>query len=76
VDFADFGIFSDSFVASGATAGPVVVGGVGVPLGPLSIGFEIRYQSAQGELPDDQGFAGTKIDLGGFNYLATFRIGF
>ena len=76
VDFIDSSIFRDSFSASGATAGPVVMGGVGIPIGPLSVGFEIRYQSAQGELPNDQGFAGTKIDLGGFNYLATFKVGF
>ena len=46
------------------------------PVGSWSIGGEIRYQSAQGELPDDQGFSGTKIDLGGFNYLATFKVQF
>ena len=72
----DNSIFRDSFSASGATAGPVVMGGVGIPIGAFSVGFEIRYQSAQGELPDDQGFAGTKIDLGGFNYLATFKVQF
>ena len=63
-------------LGSGATAGPVVMGGVGIPIGSFSAGFEIRYQSAQGDLPLDQGFAGTKIDLGGFNYLATFKVGF
>ena len=79
VDFTDFGIFRDSFSGSGATAGPVVLGGVGVPIGSSSVGFEIRYQSAQGELPTDQGFSGgtnPKIDLGGFNYLATFKVRF
>ena len=33
-------------------------------------------ESAVANLPLDQGFAGTKIDLGGFNYLATFNIRF
>lgn len=76
-----------SFVGSGATAGPVVLGGVGFPIGSWSIGGEIRWQSAQGELPNDLGFAGAteqeqrqgvhpKIDLGGFNYLATFKVRF
>lgn len=76
VDFTDFSIFRDRFAASGATAGPVVMGGVGFPLGSWSFGGEIRYQSAQGELPDDLGFSGTKIDLGGFSYLATFKVRF
>jgi hypothetical protein len=76
VDVTDSSIFRDSFAGSGATAGPVVLGGVGFPVGAWSLGVEIRYQSAQGELPNDQGFAGTKIDLGGFNYLASFKVRF
>lgn len=76
VDFTDSSIFSDSFSGSGATAGPVVMGGVGFPIGAWSLGAEVRYQSAQGELPDDQGFSGTKIDLGGFSYLASFKVQF
>ena len=76
VDFSDYSIFRDRFSGSGATAGPVVMGGVALPVGAWAVGFEVRYQSAQGELPDDQGFAGRKIDLGGFNYLATFKVRF
>lgn len=76
VDFTDFSIFRDRFTASGATAGPVVLGGLGVPVNSWAVGFEIRYQSAQGELPVDQGFSGTKIDLGGFSYLGTFKLRF
>ena len=76
VDSFDSSIFRDSFSGSGATAGPVVLGGVGIPIGSWSIGGEIRYQSAQGELPTDQGFSGTKIDLGGFTYLASFKMRF
>ena len=76
VDFTDFSIFRDRFSASGATAGPVVLGGLDFLVEPWSVGFEVRYQSAQGELPGDLGFAGTKIDLGGFNYLATFKLRF
>ena len=76
VDFTDFSIFRDRFSASGATAGPVVLGGLDFLVEPWSVGFEIRYQSAQGELRDDLGFSGTKIDLGGFNYLATFKLRF
>jgi hypothetical protein len=77
IDFANRGaIFRETYVDSGATAGPVILGGVSFPVGSWTIGGEIRYQSAQGELDPDQAFAGSKIDLGGFNYLATFKVRF
>jgi hypothetical protein len=41
-----------------------------------TIGGEVRYQSAQGELDADQLFAGDKIDLGGFTYSAVFSVKF
>jgi hypothetical protein len=69
-------VFSGNFVGSGSASGPVILGGVRVPIGSAAVGFEIRHQSAQGKLPDDQGFAGTKIDLGGFNYLFTMNFRF
>lgn len=71
--FVDFqnNVFTGNFVGSGGAVGPVIMGGVRAPIGPTSVGFEIRYQSAEGDLPNDQGFAGSKIDLGGFNYLFT-----
>ena len=69
-------IFRDTFVGSGTATGPVVLGGVRVPVGSWGIGGEIRYQSAKGDLPSDQDFAGTKIDLGGFNYLFTINVRF
>jgi hypothetical protein len=75
VDPFDLTIFQDRYVKSGATAGPVVLGGVAFPVGSWSIGGEIRYQSAQGELPEDE-FIAREIDLGGFNYLATFKVRF
>jgi hypothetical protein len=69
-------IVHGNFVGSGSKAGPVVLGGVRVPMGPVAVGGEVRYQSAVANLPGDQGFAGSKIDLGGFNYLLTFNIRF
>ena len=69
-------VFTGNFVGSGGATGPVILGGVRVPFGPAAVGFEIRHQSAQGNLPADQGFAGTKIDLGGFNYLVTLNFRF
>ncbi len=69
-------VFRDNSVGSGWSTGPVVIGGVTVPLGSLGIGFEARYQSAKGNLPGNQAFSGTKIDLGGVTYSATFKIRF
>ena len=76
LDYADGSVFRDRFVGNGATAGPVIFGGLAFVGGSFGVGGEIRYQSAQGELPADKGFAGDKIDLGGVTYSATFKIRF
>lgn len=65
-----------NFVASGAAAGPTILGGVRVPIGPAGVGFEIRHQSAEGKVPGDDLFTEGKIDLGGFNYLFTMSYKF
>jgi hypothetical protein len=77
-EFVDFDstIFRDTYVGEGTSVGPVILGGVRFPLGKWDIGGEIRYQDAEGELPTDQGFSGSKIDLKGFNYLVTFNVRF
>jgi hypothetical protein len=69
-------IFPGNFVGSGGAVGPTILGGVRVPIGAAGVGFEIRHQSAQADVPADQGFAGTKIDLGGYNYLLTVNYRF
>ena len=69
-------VFQGNYVGSGWATGPVVIFGATVPLGPGGVGFEGRYQSAAGDLPADQGFAGTKIDLGGWTWSATFKVRF
>jgi hypothetical protein len=76
VDPDTLAIFNGNFVGSGWATGPLVLGGVRVPIGPTAAGFEARWQSAKGDLPSNQGFAGTKIDLGGMNYLFTFSVRF
>ena len=76
VDANDSGIFYDTFAASGTDVGPVVFGGITVPVGPAGIGTEIRYQAGTGELPPDLGFAGSAIDLGGLSVLATVSFRF
>jgi hypothetical protein len=69
-------IIHGNFVGSGAATGPVVLGGVRVPIGSVGVGGEIRWQSAVANLPADQGFAGTKIDLGGWTYAFTMNFRF
>jgi opacity protein-like surface antigen len=69
-------VFTGNFIGSGSATGPTILGGVRVPVGSGGVGFEIRHQSAEGELPADQGFAGSKIDLGGYNYLFTVNFRF
>jgi hypothetical protein len=72
----DNSIFRDTFVGSGTSTGPVILGGVRVPVGAWGVGGEIRYQSATGKLPLDQDFSGSKIDLGGFTYNFTIHVRF
>jgi hypothetical protein len=73
---SDLPVFSNAYPVSGASAGPVALLGVTVPIGAFGVGFEARYSRAVGSLPDDQGFYGTKIDLGGMNYLFTMHLRF
>jgi outer membrane protein W len=72
----DKSIFRGTFVGSGTAAGPVILGGIRVPVGSWGVGGELRYQSAEGSLPADQDFAGSKIDLGGFTYTFTINVRF
>jgi hypothetical protein len=75
VDPFDGQIFQDRFIASGSSVGPLILGGLRFPAGPWTIGGEVRYQNAEGELPEDD-FLGPTIDLGGFNYLLTLNLNF
>jgi hypothetical protein len=69
-------IFRDSFSSDGAATGPVILGGIRVPIGSWGAGFEVRHQSAEGKIPAEQDFAGTTIDLGGFTYNFTVNVRF
>jgi len=70
-------IFRGNFVGDGTATGPVILGGVRIPVGrTVGLGGELRYQAAKGDLPADQDFAGTKIDLGGFTYTFTLNFRF
>jgi outer membrane protein W len=72
----DNSIFNGTFTGSGTATGPVILGGVRVPVGSWGVGGELRYQWAEGTLPADQDFAGSKIDLGGLTYTFTINIRF
>jgi hypothetical protein len=72
----DNSIFNGTFTGSGTATGPVILGGVRVPVGSWGVGGELRYQSAEGKLPADQDFSGSKIDLGGFTYTFTINVRF
>jgi hypothetical protein len=72
----DQSIFRGTFVGSGTATGPVVLGGIRVPVGSWGVGGELRYQSAEGKLPADQDFSGSKIDLGGITYTFTINVRF
>jgi hypothetical protein len=76
IDFDDLSIFNDTFVGSGTATGPVILGGLRVPVGSVDVGFELRHQSGTDELPIEEQFAGPEIDLGGMNYLLTFNVRF
>ena len=75
-------IIRGNFVGSGTAAGPVVLGGVRIPIGSVGVGGELRWQSAVGKLPSDQGFATRapgltpEIDLGGWTYAFTINFRF
>ena len=72
----DRSIFRGTFAGSGTATGPVILGGIRVPVGSWGVGGELRYQSASGTLPKDQDFAGSKIDLGGLTYTFTMNVRF
>jgi len=82
VDRRDNSIFRDTSVGSGSASGPMILGGIRAPFGKMAVGGELRYQSAQGDLPQDQGFATggsnstPRIDLGGFTYVFSVNFRF
>jgi hypothetical protein len=69
-------IFADTLVGSGGEVGPLVVGGVRIPFGAFGVGGEIRWQHAKADLPANEQFLGSTIDLGGVHYLFTMNVRF
>lgn len=70
-------IFEDTFTATGAATGPVILGGARFPVGSKAdLGGEVRYQGGTGDVSKEDNFIGTKIDLRGFSYLFTINVKF
>lgn len=77
VDFDDFSVFRDSFVDSGTTVGGVGLAGLRFAVSDqFGVGGEFRYQGGRADLDRTLGFAGDKLDLGGFSWLFTTHIKF
>jgi hypothetical protein len=74
IDFRDRSVFRNSYVKSGNETGPIALGGIRFAGDTASAGFEVRYQSASGDL--DNRFAASKIDLGGWTYQFTVGMRF
>lgn len=72
----DGSIFRDNFVTKGSASGPLILGGIRIPVGAWGVGFEARHQSGGGKIPAEDDFAGTTIDLGGFIYNFTVHVRF
>jgi opacity protein-like surface antigen len=71
-EFIDFNgdIFRATYEDSGNAFGPVLFGGVRFPVSrAVMLGGEFRWQAATADLDSNVGFAGDKIDLGGYNWL-------
>ena len=68
VDPVDGEIFRENFEADGTQVAPVFFGGVRAPIGASTmLGGEVRYQSAEADLPAED-FLGDRIDLGGWTF--------
>jgi opacity protein-like surface antigen len=69
--------FTDRYVASGTTAGPIILGGIRFPVADVwMVGGEVRYQKAEGKGLLDERFLGDKIDLGGWTTSFTAHVRF
>jgi opacity protein-like surface antigen len=76
VDAVDNSIFPARFTADGTAVGPTVLAGLRAPISNWTVGGEIRWQKAEGDIPPDAGFLGSKIDLGGWTTNFTLGVRF
>lgn len=77
VDFSDDSIFPARYLASGNSVGPVILGGIRLPVSDVwTVGGELRYQRAEATIDNAEDFLGDKIDLGGWTANFTFHLRF
>jgi hypothetical protein len=76
VDAIDGSIFPARFTADGTAVGPTVLFGLRAPISNWTIGGDVRWQKAEGDIPAEAGFLGTKIDLGGWTTSFTLGVRF
>ena len=77
VDFSDNSIFSARYRASGNAVGPVVLGGIRLPVSDVwMVGGELRWQKAEGTIDNAEDFLGDRIDLGGWTTSFTVHLRF
>ena len=70
--------FTALTIASGTASGPVILGGLRVPVGDVwDVGGELRWQRAEGDIEDpDLAGIGSKIDRGGLSASFWFHLRF
>jgi hypothetical protein len=69
----DLSIFPARYVTTGTVAGPTVLAGLRGGAGTLVVGGEVRWQRAIANVPEQEAFLGTKLDLGG--WTGNFTVG-
>lgn len=70
-------IFTGTFEDKGNAVAPLLFGGVRFPVGDaFLIGAEFRWHGGEATLDPGQGFAGDRIDLGGYATQAVFQVRF
>jgi hypothetical protein len=80
-EFIDFDlgqqVFRDTFTDNGTEIAPVVFGGLRFAASDaFLIGGELRWHGGEADLDPAQGFAGDRIDLGGYTVQATCQVRF
>jgi len=67
-------IFPAVYKTDGTAVGPMIVAGARAPIQNWTIGGEFGWQKVVADVPVDDGFLGTKLDLGGWRF--NFNVGF
>ena len=70
-------IIAGRFTDDGNVVGPLVMAGVRFALSDaVMLGGEVRYQGGKADLDPSQGFAGDRLDLGGYSTQVTLHVRF